>query len=191
LLARGPARFDAETGTRLAVPPTMAISLLSIAGRVLAIYLFLLLVLRLMGRGVMSQLRPIDLLTMLLMSETVSPALTAGDHSLPGGLVAVSTLGIAAWFTSWLSFRYRLVDRALDGSPLLLINRGRVDAQVLRSQRITDEELRTALHEHGVLSVAEVRKAFVEPDGSITIVKTAERATKAPQNAKRDAEFKP
>jgi uncharacterized membrane protein YcaP (DUF421 family) len=144
---------------------------LEIAGRVVAIYVALLVLLRVIGRRTMAQLRPIDLLTMLLLSETVSPALTAGDDSLGGGLVAAGTLGAAAALTSWLSFRFRWFDVLLDGATLVLVRDGKLDARVLRAQRITDEELRTALHESGVATVSEVERAFVEPDGSITIVK--------------------
>ena len=144
--------------------------LAEIAGRVLVIYAFALAILRVTGRRTMSQLRPIDLITMLLLSETVSPALTGGDDSVLGGMIAAAALGLAATITAYLSFRFRWFDHALDGAPLVLIRQGKLDADVLRSLRITDEQLRTSLHENGLEAVAQVKKAFVEPDGTITIV---------------------
>jgi uncharacterized membrane protein YcaP (DUF421 family) len=148
-----------------------ALQLAAIAGRVVLVYLFLIVLLRIMGRGALAELRPIDMLTMLLMSETVSPALTAGDDSLAGGIVAACALGFSAALTSWLTYRYRWLDHVMDGAALVLVENGKLDERVMHKQRITEEELNTALHYSGVLSVSEVKKAFVEPDGAITIVK--------------------
>jgi uncharacterized membrane protein YcaP (DUF421 family) len=146
-------------------------SLLTVAGRVVLVYLFLLVMVRLMGRGTLAQLRPIDVLTMLLISETVSPALTGGDDSLAAGITAACALGLSAVITGKLSYRFRWFDQLLDGSTLVLIDHGKIRQDVMRSQQISDEELKTALHHHGVLSVEEVHKGFIEPDGSITLVK--------------------
>jgi uncharacterized membrane protein YcaP (DUF421 family) len=145
---------------------------LEIAGRTAACYAFSLLVLRMAGRRAMSQLRPIDLIAVLLLAETVSPALTGGDDSLTAGLVAAATLGLCTKVTAILSFRFRVFDHAIDGSPLLLIRDGKVDEKVLRAQRITDEQLSASLHSEGLEAVSQVKRAFVEPDGTISIVKS-------------------
>ncbi len=145
--------------------------LLEIAGRVVVVYVALLIMLRLAGRREMTQLTPIDLLTILLISETVSPALTGDDSSLGTGLFAAAVLLVAAVGVSWLTFRHRRLDRALEGKALVLVDRGKLRGEVMREQRITDQQLRTALHEHGLLHVDQVAKAFVEPDGNITIIK--------------------
>jgi uncharacterized membrane protein YcaP (DUF421 family) len=150
------------------------LGLLMVAGRVILVYLFLLVLLRLIGRGTLAQLRPIDMLTMLLISETVSPAMTGGDASLAAGVTAACALGAATVSTAWLSYRFRWFDQLLDGSALVLVEKGKVNQKVKRSQNITDEELETALHAHGLLSLDQVHKAFVEPDGAITIIKTTQ-----------------
>jgi uncharacterized membrane protein YcaP (DUF421 family) len=147
------------------------VHLAGIAGRVLVVYAFALVLLRVSGRRTLSQLRPIDLLSMLLLSETVSPALTGGDQSILGGFVAAATLTAAAVATGRLSFRFPWFDHLLDGRTLVLIEDGKVDPKVLRAHRITDEQLRTSLHENGVEAVAQVKHAFIEPHGAITVVK--------------------
>jgi uncharacterized membrane protein YcaP (DUF421 family) len=53
----------------------------------------------------------------------------------------------------------------------VLIVDGAVRPAILRRYRISNDDLQTALHQHGVLSVAEVARGFIEPDGEITIVK--------------------
>ena len=145
-----------------------------IIARVSIIYIACMILLRVSGRREMSQLGPMDLLTMLLLSETVSPALTGGDESLTGNLVAASTLVALATLTSWLAIRSNLFDRAVEGRSKLLVHNGRVSSRLMRKYRITDEDLRLSLHDAGLLNVHDVARAYVEPDGHISIIKREE-----------------
>lgn len=148
--------------------------MLEIVGRVAIIYVVLLAMLRVSGRRELAELSPMELLTMLLLSETVSPALTGGDETVVGGLVAAGTLMLLTVASSVLIFRSRAAERVIEGKASVLISNGRVHEDVLRAERITNDALREKLHEHGVLAVADVAYAFIEPDGEITIVKKSD-----------------
>ena len=156
------------------MPPVA--TLLGISGRVVVIYVALLVLLRLSGRRELSELSPMELLTMLLLSETVSPAITGGDASLAGGLVAAVTLILLNVASSVLVFRSRLAERVIEGHPSILISHGRVHEDVMRQEKITADELHSKLHEQGVLSVDDVAYGFIETDGNITIVKKSDVA---------------
>lgn len=151
-------------------------TLAGIAGRVVVVYVALLAMLRVSGRRELAELTPMELLTMLLVSETVSPALTGGDDSLVGGLVAAGTLILLTVLSSVLVFRSRRAERVIEGKASVLIRHGRVDEAVLRSERITSDELHATLHQHGVLHVRDVAYAFIESDGDITIIKEKDLA---------------
>ena len=144
---------------------------LEIAARVALVYLGCIVLVRLSGRRELSELGPLDLLAMLLLSETVSPAMTGGDESITGGLVAATTLMGLCVATSWLVFKSRKVERLLQGRAALLIRDGRVDRKIMHDFRIADDDLKTALHQHGMVHVNEVARAYLEPDGEITMVK--------------------
>ncbi len=153
---------------------------LEIIARVALIYGACILLMRASGRREMSELSQMDLLVMLLISETVSPAMTGGDESVAGGLVAAAALLGLYTVTGWLAFKSRRVEKLLEGNAAVLIEDGRVCPEVVRKFRITDDELRTTLHQHGVLHVGEVKRAFVEPDGEITVVKKTDHAEAQP-----------
>jgi uncharacterized membrane protein YcaP (DUF421 family) len=144
---------------------------LEIVARVAIIYVACMVLLRISGRREMSELSPMDLLAMLLLSETVSPALTAGDESVTAGVVAATTLIGLCVATGWLSFKSRKFERIVQGEAAVLVHDGVVRPAILRRYRISADDLETALHQQGLLSVAEVARAFIEPDGEITIVK--------------------
>jgi len=149
--------------------------LLEIVGRVVAIYTALFVMLRLAGRREMSELSPMDLLTMLLVSETVSPALTGGDETLVGGMVAAATLIGLSVLIAYVTYRSKRLGRLIEGEAVVLIRNGHVEPRVKRRFRISDEELATALHQNGLESPGDVARAYVEPDGKITLIEKQKR----------------
>lgn len=150
---------------------TSAERLAEIVIRVAIVYATLLVLMRLAGRRTMSDVMPMDIMVMLLVSETVSPSLTAGDESLTAGLVAAATLMGLASVAGYIVYRSRTAERLISGSTETLVRDGRIDEQIMRRFRITREDLDMALHQQGVDELAEVRRAFVEADGEITIVR--------------------
>lgn len=147
----------------------------SIALRVSAVYLGLLVLLRIGGRRELAQLTPADMLLLLLLSEVVSPALTGGRDSIGSGLLGAGLLIAITFGIGWLAFRSRRFEALVEGRPLVLARNGKIDEQQLRSLRITDQQLRTFLHEHGLVRMDQVASAYVEPSGRVTIVKEDER----------------
>jgi uncharacterized membrane protein YcaP (DUF421 family) len=125
-------------------------ALLEVVGRVTVVYVFLLVIVRVAGKREIGELSPLDFLAMLLMSETVSPALTT--------------------LVSWLSYRFPTFERLVDGTPRIVIDDGRVDAEVCRSERISDQELESALRREGIAAPRDVQRATLEPNGRISII---------------------
>jgi uncharacterized membrane protein YcaP (DUF421 family) len=145
--------------------------LLEIVARVSIIYIGCMILLRLAGRREMSELSPMDLLGMLLLSETVSPALTGGDESIPGGMTAAAVLILWSVGTAWMAFANRKFESVVQGDAVVVIENGRVKGDVIKKYRISPDDLENALHMHGMLHVREVKRAFVEADGEITMIK--------------------
>jgi uncharacterized membrane protein YcaP (DUF421 family) len=142
-----------------------------IPARVAVIYAGLLLLIRLRGKKEMGRLSPMDFLSMLLLSEAVSPAMTDGDSSLGAAGLAAASLVAVSFVTAWLSFRFRAAERLLDGTPSVLIRDGQVDAKTRTRESISDQELAMLLRQAGIDSPSQVRLATVEPSGKISILR--------------------
>jgi uncharacterized membrane protein YcaP (DUF421 family) len=145
--------------------------LLEIVARVLLLYVGLFLLVRLSGKKELGQLGPMDLLAMLILSETVSPALTAQDTSVVGAWTAAATLLAAGVVIDRIAHRSRAAERWIEGRPLVIIDRGVVRRALKDRLRITDQELEAALRAEGVDSPEDVKRAVVETTGHITVVK--------------------
>ena len=139
--------------------------------RGLAVYIFLLIMVRLSGRRTVGQFTPFDLLVVMLLSEAVSNSLSGGDQSLVGGLIAAATLVAINSFVALLSSRSQGFEKLVDGSAVLIGRDGVFFDKVVRRCRLSQSDLEEALREHDCPR-PEMKCAFLEADGEITILRT-------------------
>ena len=138
--------------------------------RVSTIYLFLLVVLRVAGKREIGQLGPLELLTMLLISETVSPALTAEDDSVTTAMIASGTLVVLTVLIAAGTYASSKLERLIEGEPRVVFENRELKADVMRGERITRSELDSALRKQGLRSLDQVEKATVEPNGELSFI---------------------
>jgi len=143
---------------------------LKIAFSSAAVYLFIIVAIRLFGKKELAQLSIIDLVFILLISNAVQNAMVGSDSSLSGGLVAASTLFIINYLFKYLLYRFPKLGNIVQGVELLLIYKGQVNHPNMVKARITHEELLEAVREHGVAEIREVDLAVLEIDGNISII---------------------
>jgi len=135
-----------------------------------AVYLFIVLAIRLVGKTEIAQLSVSDLVFIMLLSNSVQNAMVGSDTSLAGGLVAAASLfAVNALFKECM-YRIPGFGKFLQGESLMLVYQGRVNDANLRKARLTTNELLEAIREHGVASVADVDLAVLEVDGNISVL---------------------
>ncbi|MFM9053158.1 MAG: DUF421 domain-containing protein [Bacteroidota bacterium] len=143
---------------------------LEIVIRTVAVYFFILLAIRLFGKKELSQLSVIDLVFILLHSNSVQNAMVGANASLEGGLFAAGSLFLVNRILKELLFRSKSISRILQGEPVLLIHNGAVLKENLDREKISMDELKAAAREHGVGLLDEVDLAVLETDGNISIL---------------------
>jgi uncharacterized membrane protein YcaP (DUF421 family) len=137
--------------------------------RGVVVYAVLFALLRFIGKKHVGELSPFDLVVLLIVSETVDGSLIGDDKSLTGGLISAATLLVVVQLVGYLTWRFRSVERLVDGEPTILVRHGDVCDQAMRSEQVTRAELMEALRREGCSSLVNVRYAVLETDGSITI----------------------
>ena len=137
-----------------------------------AVYLFIILAIRLFGKKEMAQLSVYDLVFILLISNAVQNAMVGPDSTLLGGLVAATSLFLVNYIIKQLQFRLPIFGRAIQGEALMLVFQGEILFSHLEKARITEDELMEVIREHGVASVSEVDLAVLEVDGNISVLST-------------------
>jgi len=145
--------------------------LLQIMLRTGVIYLLVLVGVRLSGKREVGQMTPFDLTLLLLLSNSVQNAMTGPDTSLLGGAVAASTLLVLNYLVAGVSGSNRHLRRLIEGVPTLLVHDGTIIESHMARERVSMDELRRALREHGISSCDQVALAVLEVDGSISCLK--------------------
>jgi len=138
--------------------------------RTAAVYLVILIGLRLAGKREIGQLTVFDLVVLLLISNAVQNAMLGPDTSLTGGIIAVVVLLAMSLILAQLRLRSTRLRRLVQGSPTLLVLHGEVIPEHMRREGLDEDTLQAALREHGVEKISDVEMAVLEIDGSISIV---------------------
>lgn len=143
-------------------------------------YWFLFLMFRFVLQRDVGGLGTADVLLLVLVADAAQNAMAGSYDTVSEGLVLVSTL--LAWnlLLDWASFRFAAVRRFVEAPPLMLIRRGRVLHRNMRREFVTMSELRSALREQGVGSFEEVRAAYMENDGKLSVLRASNDAPAPP-----------
>ncbi len=136
----------------------------------IAVYLLLVLLMRLVGKRQLGELEVSELIVTFLISELASQPILDPEVPLWRVFVPILTLmgmEVLLSFLSLKSVRFRLL---LAGKPALLVSNGRIDQSQMRRNRITPEELAEAVRSQGILDMREVQYAVLETSGRLSIV---------------------
>ncbi len=137
--------------------------------RTVAVYLGILLIVRVAGKRLLAQMNSLDLVVVLLLSNVVQNAIIGADNSLTGGLLGAVVLVAANAALDRLSHRYPQVYRLVQGRPSTVVADGRVDERALTRLGLTRTELHWALRHQGADDVHEVARATLDPGGALSV----------------------
>jgi uncharacterized membrane protein YcaP (DUF421 family) len=139
--------------------------------RAALIYFAIMVLVRLSGKRTVGEFTPFDLVVVILIGESTQGALTGGDESVIGALIVSATLIALNYAIGFISTRSKLADKIIEGEAVLLVRDGEVLASALKRNNIPESDLDEALRAEGVAARRDVRRAFLEVDGTISVLK--------------------
>lgn len=143
---------------------------LIIAGKSVAVYLFIIFAIRFFGKKELAQLSVIDLVFILLISNSVQNAMVGSDSSLQGGIVAALGLFIANYILKFFLRSSQKFSNIVQGEKIVLVQDGKVLQMGMKHAMMSLDELERAIREHGVDCIDNVDLAVLEVDGNISIL---------------------
>ena len=139
--------------------------------RACAIYVTLLVVLRVSGKRSMAQITTFDFVLLLIIGEATQQALIGDDFSITTGLLLILTLVGIDMALSLLQVRSPRLSRWLDGTPVVILENGRLLRDRLEKSRVDESDILTAARErHGLQRLDEIKYAVLERSGGISII---------------------
>ncbi|MHB8635800.1 MAG: DUF421 domain-containing protein [Fimbriimonadaceae bacterium] len=147
------------------------------------VYVWLILMLRFVGRRELTQLAPADVLLIVLLGSAVETSMVGASTVLRFGLASAVTLFIANKAITVLFRRYPTLRKVVGGQPILIVHDGEIIRSRTRRMGLSDQAIIEALHEREQCQLAECRFAVFEPDGEINVVPYAHPVRRAEPRA--------
>jgi uncharacterized membrane protein YcaP (DUF421 family) len=137
--------------------------------RAVLVYLSVVVLLRVSGKRQLGQMGATEFVAILLISNAVQNSMNGGDNSLAGGLILATILILLSAVISYLTYRSKFFTSVFEGTPTLIIHKGKVLRQNLTKERMNESDLRTLLRKQGIHEVKDINSAILESDGTLSV----------------------
>lgn len=139
--------------------------------RAAAAYVFIIFMLRIIGRRELGTLAPSDIVLLVVMGDLIQNGVTQSDDSVTGIFLAVSTFAMLTVAMSFLTFKSRRASRFVEGEPLILLQDGRAVERNLKAERLNLDDLAEEARSNGIESLDDVKWCVLETGGTISFIK--------------------
>ena len=147
--------------------------MLTIIIRTIFIYVFLTVIIRIMGKRQLGELDVGELVITILLSEIASLPITNPEKPLLDAIIPIAILAALEILTSALILKIPALKKFLSSKPSILIFHGKVDKKALKKVRISIEDLLSQIRQNGIFELDEVDYAILEENGKMSIIPKA------------------
>src|SRR4051812_24533087 len=138
--------------------------------RAAAVFTFIYLVTRVIGRRELASMEPFDLILLIVIGDLVQQGVTQSDYSVTGAMTVIATFAGLTALVGFLNFKFRPLRAVLEGEPIVLAVDGEVVESNLRRERMTIDELEEAVRLQQLPSIADARLVVLETGGNISVI---------------------
>ena len=147
----------------------MKMDYLILFGKSLFFYLFITIGFRLMGKREIGELSIIDFIVSIFIAELAAISIENYKDSMLFSIIPISTLIIIQIITAKISLKSSIFRDTLDGSPSVIINRGKVNFREMVKQRYNVNDLLSQLRSQSIKCIEDVDYAICESNGKLSI----------------------
>ena len=138
-------------------------------------YVILVIQLRISGKRTLSKMNAFDFIVTVALGSTLATILLSKDVALAEGAVAFGTLILMQFVITWLTVRFKSINKLVKAQPVLLFYEGSYLQDAMQKARINQDEILAALRSKGIASFDEVGAVVLETEGTLSVIKKAER----------------
>jgi uncharacterized membrane protein YcaP (DUF421 family) len=138
--------------------------------RAIAIFCFLFIVTRVIGKRELSTLQPFDLMLLIVLGDALQQGLTQDDYSVTGAFLIVGTFATLQVAVSWIGYRFPRTRPLLEGEPIIVLQDGKPIERNLKRERLTIDDLTEGARKQGIAHLSELHYAVLENDGTLSFL---------------------
>ena len=144
-------------------------------------YIFLLFILKIMGKRELSQMSMFDVVIFLIMSELFSLSLSDEEKSLWHFIVPLLVIVILELVSAFICLKSYHIRRFFEGEPSFLIYDGKIDYLNMKKNKYNISNLMIQLRNNNIQSPSEVSFAILEGNGNLNVIKKDDQLVKYPE----------
>ena len=137
-------------------------------------YFALVVLLRVSGKRTLAKMNAFDFVVTVALGSTLATILLSKDVALADGVAALAVLILMQYVVAWLSVRSQVVRKLARSEPRLLVRRGKLLDRALAEERVSRDEVLTAIRSEGYSELERIDALVLETDGSFSVVTSAE-----------------
>lgn len=145
------------------------ISIIALIARASFVYIGLYVMLRLFTFRHAGQMGVADLLLITLIASAVQNGMAHGETTVTSGMILAATIFFWSWFLDWLSARVPRLAWMTQTEPRRIVHDGHMNRAAMRADLVTEGDLMAQIRKAGVDELHNVKNAYVEGDGTITV----------------------
>jgi len=149
--------------------PELGVAELLVRGVLMYAIVFVLL--RLVLRRNVGGIGTMDVLVIVLVSEVAGQGFLPDSRSIVDSAIVILVILSCSYAIEWAQYRFPAFERLTREPRLKLIEDGRLLRQNMRREFVTEEELMAQIRENGCEDCQEIKAAYIEADGRISIIK--------------------
>lgn len=138
--------------------------------RTIILYLFVVIVMRIMGKRQIGELQPFELVIAIMLSELAAVPMQDPGIPLINGIIPILTLMCIEIIISVLTLKFQKLRKFVCGVPSILIEHGKLNEFEMQKQRFNLDDLMEDLRLLGYLDISDIEYAIVENSGKMSII---------------------
>lgn len=146
--------------------------LLHVSAKLILGFLTLFIMTKLIGGREVKQLTVFDFISAIVLSELVGNVLFSEKANALHMIYAIVVWSFLILIVDKITMKSNKARKFLDGEPDIIIEQSKIDKGILKKHNMDINELLSLLRQKDVFSIREVDVAFLEPNGSISIMKS-------------------
>ena len=133
-------------------------------------YLFLILMVRVVGRRPGKQITPFEFILIFFLGGLTLTGMVGDEVSLTNAFLQIIAVGCCHYAIVWLRTRSSRVARVFDGTPLVLLENGNWRQTTMQQMRIQPSDIMAMARDQGMKTIDEVGSAVLERNGEISLL---------------------
>ncbi|MBE7170755.1 MAG: DUF421 domain-containing protein [Williamsia sp.] len=144
--------------------------------RGLALYLFMLFIMRWLGKRMAGELTVVEMVLMVTLGSSVAVAIQVPEGGVLLGFVVLTCAFLFERGVSTLTVKSRRFEKLTQGEADVLVKDGVLQLDKMKDTRITPQQLFAALRSEDIYQLGKVERLYIEASGDFSIYKVAGEA---------------